>query len=111
MPYAAKAKTQQFTRRKSNLANNADQLARMYNADLALIIRKEWEVLYGIAKSKDDGKRLIYFTLIPKLWAGLDHRSSAVDDVIVDMNSIHFYRPLTKAGLPAWRWAAHSIKP
>ena len=40
MPYAAKANTQQFTRRKSNLLKKADQLARLCNADLALIIRK-----------------------------------------------------------------------
>ncbi len=40
MPYAAKAKTQQFTRRKSNLVKKADQLARLCHADLALIIRK-----------------------------------------------------------------------
>jgi len=40
MPYAAKAKTQQFTRRKSNLLKKADQLARLCHADLALIIRK-----------------------------------------------------------------------
>lgn len=40
MPYAAKAKTQQFTRRKSNLMKKADQLARLCHADLALVIRK-----------------------------------------------------------------------
>ncbi len=40
MPYAAKAKTQQFTRRKSNLVKKADQLARLCHADLALVIRK-----------------------------------------------------------------------
>ena len=40
MPYAAKAKTQQFTRRKSNLMKKADELARLCHADLALIIRK-----------------------------------------------------------------------
>ncbi len=40
MPDAAKAKTQQFTRRKSNLVKKADQLARLCHADLALIIRK-----------------------------------------------------------------------
>ena len=40
MPYAAKAKSQQFTRRKSNLVKKADQLARLCQADLALIIRK-----------------------------------------------------------------------
>ena len=41
MPYAAKAKTQQFTRRKSNLVKKADQLARLCHVDLALIIRKD----------------------------------------------------------------------
>jgi len=40
MLYEAKAKTQQFTRRKSNLVKQADQLARLCHADLALIIRK-----------------------------------------------------------------------
>ena len=40
MPYAAKAKTQQFTRRKSSLMKKADELARLCHADLALIIRK-----------------------------------------------------------------------
>ena len=40
MPYAAKAKSQQFTRRKANLVKKADQLARLCHADLALIIRK-----------------------------------------------------------------------
>ncbi|CAF9940733.1 hypothetical protein IMSHALPRED_002144 [Imshaugia aleurites] len=40
MPDAVKAKTQQFTRRKSNLMKKADQLARLCHADLALIIRK-----------------------------------------------------------------------
>ena len=38
--YKEKAKTQQFTRRKSNLVKKADQLARLCHADLALIIRK-----------------------------------------------------------------------
>jgi hypothetical protein len=38
MTYAAKAKTQQFTRRKSNLVKKADQLVRLCHADLALII-------------------------------------------------------------------------
>jgi len=32
MPYAAKAKTQQFIRRKSNLVKKADQLARLCHA-------------------------------------------------------------------------------
>ena len=41
MPYAAKAKTQQFTRRKSNLVKKSHQLARLCHADLALIIRKD----------------------------------------------------------------------
>ncbi len=40
MPYATKAKSQQFTRRKLNLVKKADQLARLCHADLALIIRK-----------------------------------------------------------------------
>ena len=40
MPYATKAKSQQFSRRKSNLIKKADQLARLCQADLALIIRK-----------------------------------------------------------------------
>jgi hypothetical protein len=40
MTYAAKAKTQQFITRKSNLVKKADQLARLCHADLALIIRK-----------------------------------------------------------------------
>ena len=41
MPYTANAKTQQFTRRKSNLVRKADQLARLCHTDLALIIRKD----------------------------------------------------------------------
>lgn len=40
MSYAAKAKTQQFTRRKPNLMKKADQLARLCHADVALIIRR-----------------------------------------------------------------------
>lgn len=40
MPYAAKAKTQQFARRKPNLMKKADQLARLCHADVALIIRR-----------------------------------------------------------------------
>ena len=40
MPYATKAKSQQFIRRKLNLVEKADQLARLYKADLALVIRK-----------------------------------------------------------------------
>ncbi len=41
MPCAAKAKPQQFTKRKSNLENKkADQLARLCHADVALIIRR-----------------------------------------------------------------------
>ena len=38
MPYAEKAKMQQFARRKPNLIKKADQLARLYHADVALII-------------------------------------------------------------------------
>jgi len=40
MPYTAKAKTQQFSRRKPNLIKKADQLARLCHADVALIIRR-----------------------------------------------------------------------
>ncbi len=40
MLYAAKAKAQQFTRRKLNLLKKADQLARLCYADVALIIRR-----------------------------------------------------------------------
>ena len=40
MPYAAKAKTQQFFSRKPNLMKRADQLARLCRADVALIIRR-----------------------------------------------------------------------
>lgn len=40
MTYTAKAKSQQFTRRQSSLVKRADQLVRLCNIDLALIIRK-----------------------------------------------------------------------
>ena len=40
MPYAVKAKAQQFARRKPNLMKKADQLARLCHADVALIIRR-----------------------------------------------------------------------
>ena len=40
MPYTAKAKAQQFTRRKPNLMKTADQLARLCHADITLIIRR-----------------------------------------------------------------------
>lgn len=40
MTYTAKAKSQQFTRRKSSLVKRADQLVRLCNIDLALIICK-----------------------------------------------------------------------
>lgn len=40
MPYAAKAKMQQFTRRKPNLMKKADQLARLCYVDVAVIIRR-----------------------------------------------------------------------
>ena len=42
MPYAAKAKAkaQQFTRRKPNLMKKVDQLARLCHVDIALIIRR-----------------------------------------------------------------------
>ena len=40
MSYAAKAKTQQFTRRKFNLMKKADQLTQLCYIDLALIICK-----------------------------------------------------------------------
>ena len=41
-PYSAKAKAkaQQFTRKKPNLMKKADQLARLCHADVALIIRR-----------------------------------------------------------------------
>ena len=51
MPYAAKAKAQQFTKRKSNLMKKADQLARLYHADVALIIRRNER--YYIYRSTD----------------------------------------------------------
>lgn len=51
MPYAAKAKSQQFTRRKSGLAKKADELARLCHADVALIIRKNNR--YYIYRSTD----------------------------------------------------------
>ena len=40
MAYATKAKTQQFARRRPSLIKKADQLARLCNADVALIIRR-----------------------------------------------------------------------
>ena len=40
MPCAAKPKAQQFARRKPNLMKKADQLARLYHADITLIIRR-----------------------------------------------------------------------
>ncbi len=51
MSDAAKAKTQQFTRRKSNLVKKTDQPARLCYADLALIIRKNDR--YYIYRSTD----------------------------------------------------------
>ena len=40
MSCAAKAKSQKFTRRKLSLVKSVDQLVRLCNVDLALIIRK-----------------------------------------------------------------------
>ena len=40
MPYLAKTKAQQFIRRKLNLMKKTDQLARLYYADVILIIRR-----------------------------------------------------------------------
>jgi len=40
MLYAAKEKTQQFSRRRPKLIKKADQLARLCHADVALIIRR-----------------------------------------------------------------------
>ena len=40
MSYTAKAKSQKFTRRKSSLVKKADQLVRLCNVNLALIICK-----------------------------------------------------------------------
>ena len=40
MSYAAKATTQQFIRRKSNLMKKTDQLIQLCHANLALIICK-----------------------------------------------------------------------
>jgi len=40
MLYAAKAKAQQFTKRKPNLMKKANQLARLCHADVAVIIRR-----------------------------------------------------------------------
>jgi len=40
MAYATKAKTQQFSRRRPSLIKKADQLARLCNADVAVIIRR-----------------------------------------------------------------------
>ena len=48
---SAKAKSQQFTRRKSGLVKKADELARLCHADLALIIRKNNR--YYIYRSTD----------------------------------------------------------
>ena len=51
MPYAAKAKAQQFARRKPNLIKKANQLTRMCHADVALIIRRNGR--YYIYRSID----------------------------------------------------------
>jgi len=40
MPQTAKAKTAQFTKKKTSIIKKAYQLGRLYNADVALIIRK-----------------------------------------------------------------------
>ena len=41
MSYAAKAETQQFSRRKLTVIKKADELARFCHADVALIIRRK----------------------------------------------------------------------
>jgi len=46
MQNAKKAKTQQFTRRKPNLMKKADQLARLCQADVALIICRGGRYLF-----------------------------------------------------------------
>ena len=51
MPYAAKAKIQQFVRRKSNLIKKTDQLTRLCYADVAFIIRRNGR--YYIYRSTD----------------------------------------------------------
>lgn len=51
MPYAAKAKTQQFTRRKPNLFKKADQLAQLCHTDVALIIHRNGR--YNTYRSTD----------------------------------------------------------
>jgi len=40
MAYTTRAKTQQFSRRKSSLMKKADQLAQLCHADVAVIIRR-----------------------------------------------------------------------
>ena len=61
MPYAIKAKTQQFTRRKPNLIKKVDQLAHSCHVDFALIVHQEYQPvepvddLLDYADSRDSG--------------------------------------------------------
>ncbi|KAF6238713.1 hypothetical protein HO173_003219 [Letharia columbiana] len=68
MPDTAKAKTQQFTRRKSNLVKRADQLARLCHADLALIIRENGRYYMYQSTNHDQWPPTITEIVFGKSW-------------------------------------------
>ena len=74
MPYAAKAKAQQFTRRKSNLTKTVDQLARFCHADVALIIRRNGR--YYTYRSTDHEQWPLSMTEIVRMNPMYRHLSS-----------------------------------
>ena len=65
MPYAAKQ--QQFLQRKFNLLKKTDQLAKLYNADLAVIIcRNDRYYIYWLINKElwlSFLKEIVYFKL------------------------------------------------
>lgn len=103
IPYAGKARTQQFTRRKSNLVKKADQLARLCHADLALIIRRNGR--YYTYRSTAHERwpptmtEIVCINTIRRPWADASLES------IVPIAC----QPTVKELWPRWRWNVNQI--
>lgn len=89
MTYAAKAKTQQFIRRKSNLVKKADQLARLCHADLVLIINtKDGLTFFWIELESDQIHLLTSAILIEHCWIAGSATTSIVEIRIASVSWI-----------------------
>ncbi len=79
--YAAKAKTQQFIRRKSNLVKKTDQLTWLCYADLVLIIDTKDELTFFWIELESDQIHLLTLTILIKHCWIVDSATTSIIEI------------------------------